>query len=321
MAGPGDSRLKAPNPRLALKRRAAVRAFLSDDGPGFGVRVVDPSAPAPMERAQAAYAAADRPNFNALAQLAHTKPRDVVNWLANMAKGAVRDPVGTLMPVPPTGKLMTRAARLKQARAQMAAQNSAEMRRVNEFLAEKRSAFDMGLQPPPSRTTPRRGYVTQPVGSEPAPGFVRLYRGANKNAVAVAPVDPARMSGHGRFRTGHRDGAWWSPKLDEAQHYANSYGKDGELLFIDVPENSLAAAQTNKSTFMFDKEARDKLGIRVSPYPGRSRGVDVFDAVEYPPEQLTVEQARAAGTHGPEQVPLPPYRFTRRGSGVDVDVQ
>lgn len=47
--------------------------------------------------------------------------------------------------------------------------------------------------------------------------------------------------------------------------------------------------------------------------------VDVYDAMEMAPEQITLEQARAAGVLGPEQMPLPGvYRFTRRGPGVDV---
>ena len=47
--------------------------------------------------------------------------------------------------------------------------------------------------------------------------------------------------------------------------------------------------------------------------------VDVFDAAESAPEQITLEQARAAGVLGPETMPLPgTFRFTRTGPRVDV---
>lgn len=216
-----DPRFKAPNPTTAAKRRAAIGAFLND-GSGFGARVYDPNnmPPSAMDRARTAYArdpASVMPGpANWLANLAQMDPKDmpkgVRNWLVNMVKATVSDPMTALLPVP-KASLAARAARPARLQKYIKARDMSDrMQGVNRFLAEKRTPFDMGLQPPKTLGAPVKEYITE----------------------------------------------------------------------------------------------------------RRGRGVDVVGEIEFPPERITPEKARAAGVTGPEVMPLPPHRFTRKGSRVEI---
>ena len=207
MANKPDPRFQPPNPRLAAKRRNALGAFLGESG--FGVRVV-PQGPQPsaMERARAAYAQEPEPiDLNWLSQL---KPRDAQNFLINMVKGAASNPMAGAMPKMSLSKVKQLQAYLR-ARATFDAER---MQGVNRFMAQQRTPFATGLEPPPLRSTPVKQY----------------------------------------------------------------------------------------------KYYREGFGPRV----------EVVDEIVGPPERITLEQAHAAGVTGPEAMPLPPQRFTRKGPRVEI---
>jgi hypothetical protein len=212
MADPKNARFKAPNLRTAAKRFAALRAFLGNGRPELS----DPDTPHPsaLDRARAAYAAETGDvDLNWLRSFADAKPRDAANFLASMVQGVAENPLAAVSPVPKGVAGIRRRGRLKAYDALRKDFDAHRMREVNQFLAQQRSPFSTGLEPPPARTTPRREYVIEQKGPR----------------------------------------------------------------------------------------------------------VDVFDAVDMPPEQITLEQARAMGVAGPQHPPLPSaYRFTRTGPGIDV---
>jgi hypothetical protein len=97
-------------------------------------------------------------------------PKGVRNWITSMAKAVARDPVTAMMPLPKGGlvaKEAARAAKLRKYSAARAAYDSERMQNVNRFLAEKRTPFALGLEPPPLRSTPVKQYKVQREGFGP----------------------------------------------------------------------------------------------------------------------------------------------------------
>lgn len=161
-----DPRFRPPSPRQAGKTFAVLRALLGHDSrhdPRSAIDVARDAYTAEPENPRA-YPMPAPVNFLAnLVADPKSTPKAVRNWLVEMAQGAAQDPLLALMPVPKT-MMAARAARIQKLKAYPAARaafDAERMAAVNRFMAEQRTPFAQGLEPPPSMSAPVKQYITE----------------------------------------------------------------------------------------------------------------------------------------------------------------